>query len=318
MKKDLISILDITRSDVEALFEMTRLLKTGAIKRILSGKTLAMVFEKPSLRTRVTFEVGMTQLEGHAIYLTQSDIRLGGRETVSDAAKNLERWVDGIVARTFKHETVVELAENSRVPVINALSDIEHPCQALADFFTILEKKKQFDGIKIAFVGDGNNVCNSLALLSSTVGTHFTIACPPGYEPNAGLMDKARELCKTSGGALEIVHDPAEAVSGADVIYTDVWVSMGDEKEAEKRMRDFKGFQVNSSLLTRAKDDVIVMHCLPAKRGLEISDEVMDGEHSVVFDEAENRLHVQKAIIVQLLITGDGRQMRLFGAGKTS
>lgn len=316
MKKDLISILDLTRSDVEALFETTQLLKVGAIKKILYGKTLAMIFEKPSLRTRVTFEVGMTQLEGHAIYLTQSDIHLGGRESVGDAARNLERWVDGIVARTFKHETVVELAQNSAVPVINALSDLEHPCQALADFFTILEKKEKFDELRIAFIGDGNNVCNSLALLSSIIGTHFVIACPQGYEPDEGLMEKAREACNTSGGTLEIVHDPMKAARDADVIYTDVWVSMGDEKEAEKRIRDFKGYQVNNSLLTRAKNDAIVMHCLPAKRGYEISDEVMDGEHSVVFDEAENRLHVQKAIIVQLLIAGDGRQMRLFGAGR--
>ncbi len=314
MKKDLLSISDLTRMDVEALFETTRLLKMGVIKKILYGKTLAMIFEKPSLRTRVTFEVGMTQLEGYAIYLNQNDIKLGGRETVADAAHNLERWVDGIVARTFRHETVVELAQNSRVPVINALSDIEHPCQALADFFTILEKKKKFDGLKITFIGDGNNVCNSLALLSSILGTNFVVACPKGYEPDIGIMEKARKYNRESGGNLSIISDPKDAARDADVVYTDVWISMGDEKERDQRLKAFEGFQVNEELLSMAKDDVIVMHCLPAKRGVEISDEVMDGERSVVFDEAENRLHVQKAILVHLLIAGDVRQIPLFGA----
>jgi len=313
MKKDLISISDLARGDIEALFETTRMLKTGAIKKILYGKTLAMIFEKPSLRTRVTFEVGMTQLEGHAIYLTQSDIRLGGRESVGDAARNLERWVDGIVARTFRHETVVELAGNCDVPVINALSNLEHPCQALADYFTIHEKKGRFYGLNVAFIGDGNNVCNSLVLLSSLLGTNFTAACPHGYEPNAEIVTKAQANNRVSDGSLRIVREPEEAVKDADVVYTDVWVSMGDEQEKEERLKAFDGFQVNSKLLSSSKTDVIVMHCLPAKRGLEISDEVIDGEHSVVFVQAENRLHVQKAILVHLMIRGDKRQFQLFG-----
>ncbi len=313
MEKDLISISDLTRVDVDALYEMTRLLKRGAIRKILYGKTLAMIFEKPSLRTRVTFEVGMTQLEGHAIYLSRNDIGLGGRESVSDAAHNLERWVDGIVARTFKHETVVELAKHSSVPVINALSDLEHPCQALTDYFTILEKKHRFDGLKVVFVGDGNNVCNSLALLSSIIGTHFVLACPEGYEADKGIWQRASRNGKGSGARLEIVHDPVRAVKGADVVYTDVWVSMGSEAEKSERLKAFDGFQVNGELLSHAKDDVIVMHCLPAHRGVEISDEVMDGEHSVVFDQAENRLHVQKGIIVDLFIKHDRRQIPLFG-----
>ena len=316
MQKDLISISDLNRAEVEALFDTTYMLKTGAIKKILYGKTLAMVFEKPSLRTRVTFEVGMNQLEGNAIYLSQADIKLGGRESVSDAARNLERWVDGIVARTFKHETVVELADNSGVPVINALSDLEHPCQALADFFTIMEKKQSVNGLKLAFVGDGNNVCNSLILLSAIMGAHFVVACPERYDPNRSIVEHAQQANRASGGKLEIVHDPEDAAKDADVIYTDVWVSMGDETETERRMKDFKGFQVNGKLLSRAKPDVIVMHCLPAKRGVEISDEVIDGPHSVVFDQAENRLHIQKAILVHLLIRGDGRQMHLFGGAK--
>ena len=316
MKKDLISISDLTRSDVDALFDMTRLLKTGAINKILYGKTLAMIFEKPSLRTRVTFEVAMMQLEGYAIYLTQNDVMLGGRESVADAAHNLERWVDGIVARTFKHDTVIELAENSSVPVINALSDLEHPCQALADYYTILEKKESFDGLKIAFIGDGNNVCNSLALLSSIIGTDMVVACPRGYEPNGDIMKKALRNNEDSGGSLSIISDPKKAARDADVVYTDVWISMGDEKEREQRLKDFEGFQVNDKLLSACDDDVIVMHCLPAKRGVEISDEVMDGKHSVVFDEAENRLHVQKAILVNLMVGGDRRQMPLFGSAQ--
>lgn len=313
MKKDLISISDLARGDIEALFETTRMLKSGAIKKILYGKTIAMIFEKPSLRTRVTFEVGMTQLEGHSIYLTQSDIRLGGRESVGDAARNLERWVDGIVARTFRHETVIELSNNCNVPVINALSNLEHPCQALSDFFTIHEKKGRFYGLNIAFVGDGNNVCNSLILLSSLLGTNFTIACPKGYEPDGSIIEKANKNNKTSDGSLRIVRAPEEAVKDADIVYTDVWISMGDEQEKEERLNAFEGFQVNSQLLSVAKPDVIVMHCLPAKRGLEISDEVIDGKHSVVFDQAENRLHVQKAILVHLMIRGDRRQFQLFG-----
>ena len=301
MKNDLVSISDLTLMDVNHLFDMTRSLKDGTNAKALNGKTLVLLFEKPSLRTRVTFEAGMTQLGGHAIYLAPGDIGLGVRETVPDVAHNLERWVDGIIARTFQHETVVALAKNSTIPVVNALSDLEHPCQALADYFTILEQKKSLTDLKVAYFGDGNNVCHSLILLSSIIGTNFVAACPKGYQPKSEIVETAHKNNSKSGGTLNIVEDPNEAARDADVVYTDVWVSMGEEAEREQKLKDLKGYQVNSELLSACKDDVIVMHCLPAKRGLEITDEVMDSEHSVVFDEAENRLHVQKAILVSLI-----------------
>ena len=303
--RDLLSILDLSYKDIQLIFNTTGLLKVGLSREsqlnLLPGKTLAMIFEKPSLRTRVTFEAGMTQLGGHAIYLGPSDAQIGKRETVADAARNLERWVDCIMARVFAHSTVAGLAEYANVPVINGLCDIEHPCQALADIYTMKEKKGELKGLKLAFIGDGNNVCNSLMLLSAKLGVNFAAACPKGYEPNEDITARAKEIAAENGAEIEIVTDPAEAAKNADALYTDVWASMGQEQEAEERKRIFASYQINQSLVNAAKEDVIVLHCLPAHRGQEITDEVMDGPHSVVVDEAENRLHVQKALLVLML-----------------
>ncbi len=312
MKKDLISISDLTIDDINGIFELTKHLKSGKVNKKLTGKTIAMIFEKPSLRTRVTFEAGMSQLDGQAIYLTQNDIQLRGRESVADAAKNLERWVDGIVARTYEHETIMELASNCRVPVINALSNLEHPCQALTDFFTILEKKSSIQDIKIAYVGDANNVCNSLALLASLIGAHFAVGSPKKYQPDEGILKKVSENARESNAEIQILENPADAVKDADVVYTDVWISMGDESESEQRLKAFQSYQVNEKLLANANKDVIVMHCLPAKRGMEITSEVLDGPYSIVFDQAENRLHVQKTILLTLLGNHEDKQIGLF------
>jgi ornithine carbamoyltransferase len=257
-----------------------------------------MLFEKPSLRTRVTFEAGMTQLGGNAINL---EGKLGERESVGDIAHNLERWVDGIMARVFDHETVLALAKHANIPVVNGLSDQEHPCQAIADFQTIIEKKGSHKGVKLAYIGDANNVANSLMLMAATLGTDFAIACPPNYQPNATVWVKTMQLAAASGAKLTLTHDPLEAVTDADAVYTDVWTSMGQEAESEKREKAFANFQVNEALVAYAKKDAIVMHCLPAHRGLEISSAVIDGPQSVVFDQAENRLHAQKAILALVL-----------------
>ena len=304
--RDLLSIGDLSPEEIDLVFSTTSLLKQGIREKraqpsLLRHKTLAMIFEKPSLRTRVTFEVGMTQLGGHAIYLQPSDISLGVRETVADAARNLERWLDVIMARVFSHNTVTELAKHARIPVINALSDLEHPCQALADFYTIKEYKGELAGLKLAYVGDGNNVCHSLLLLAATVGTSMSVGCPPGYQPNAEVVAAAQKLAEESGAIIEITTDPVAAVRQADAVYTDVWASMGQESEKAEREKIFPPYQVNAELLKHAKADVIFLHCLPAHRGDEVTDEVMDGPHSVVFDEAENRLHVQKALLVLLV-----------------
>lgn len=305
MKRDLISIRDFTREEIEALFslatDLKRRLKRGKSHPRLSGKTLALIFEKPSLRTRVSFEVAMTHLGGHAIYLAPQDIRLGARETVEDGARNLSRWVDGIVARTFEHAQVERLAQYTTVPVINGLTDLHHPCQVLCDLFTLHEKREKLKGLRVAFIGDGNNVCNSWLYGAAKMGIHFTVACPKGYEPHRDVFTKARAESEATYAVLEITHDAARAARDADVLYTDVWASMGHEEQRAKRMRDFKGFQVNQSLVNLAQKDVQVMHCLPAHRGEEITDEVMDGQHSIILDQAENRLHLQKAILVKLL-----------------
>ncbi|MEE8326006.1 MAG: ornithine carbamoyltransferase [candidate division NC10 bacterium] len=305
MKRDLISIRDFTREEIEALFslatDLKRRLKRGKSHPRLSGKTLALIFEKPSLRTRVSFEVAMTHLGGHAIYLAPQDIRLGARETVEDGARNLSRWVDGIVARTFEHAQVERLAQYTTVPVINGLTDLHHPCQVLCDLFTLHEKREKLKGLRVAFIGDGNNVCNSWLYGAAKMGIHFTVACPKGYEPHRDVFTKARAESEATYAVLEITHDAARAAREADVLYTDVWASMGHEEQRAKRMRDFKGFQVNQSLVNLAQKDVQVMHCLPAHRGEEITDEVMDGLHSIILDQAENRLHLQKAILVKLL-----------------
>jgi len=301
MRKDLLSIDDLTAEEARELLSLAGRLKSGAAEHSLPGKTLALVFEKPSLRTRVTFEVGMTQLGGHAIYLSMQDIGLGQRESVSDVAQNLSRWVDGIAARTFAHQSAVELGEHSSIPVINALSDHEHPCQALADVLTLQERSKGLSGLSLAYVGDGNNVCHSLLLLAALLGMDMRVATPTSYEPNAGVLERAKALAEQSGGSVLLTDDPALAVAQADAVYTDVWASMGDEHEAEARAEVFRPYQVNSALFGLAKPTAVAMHCLPAHRGDEITGEVLDGPHSVVLDQAENRLHAQKAVLVSLL-----------------
>jgi ornithine carbamoyltransferase len=302
--RHLVSMGDFSREEVERVIERAQALKAewkaGGNLPLLAGKTMAMIFEKPSLRTRVTFEAGMTQLGGHAIYLGQ-DIGFGTRETIADIAANLSRWVEIIMARTFAHESVVELAQEASVPVINALSDHEHPCQALAALLTLYEHKSKVQGLKLAWLGDGNNVCHSLLLVCATMGIHMTAACPRGYGPDPGVVGWARRLAQESGSEIVVTTDPVAAAKGADALYTDVWASMGQEGEAEERIKIFPPYQVNQALVDLAQEDVLVMHCLPAHRDEEITAEVLDGPHSVVLDEAENRLHVQKALMVEML-----------------
>jgi len=292
----LISVSDLTHEEIYELLDLAARIKErrGHYTDALKDMSLAMIFEKPSTRTRVSFEVAMTELGGHALYLNYADLQLGRSETICDTASVLSRYVHVIMARVYRHETVRELARCADIPVINALSDMEHPCQLLADLLTIRERKGDLKDLRIAWIGDGNNVCNSLMLGSAITGMNLSVACPAGYEPDAGIVARANEL----GSSVLITNDPIEAAFGADVLYTDVWVSMGDEKEEEKRLRDFSGFQINSDLLGHAKSDCIVLHCLPAHRGQEISAEVLDGEHSVVMDQAENRLHAQKALLM--------------------
>ncbi len=308
MNRNLVTLDDVTAGDVQGLFDLAASLKSQQRQGIphtpLQGKTLAMVFEKPSLRTRVTFEAGMTQLGGHAIYLAPADIRLGQRETVQDAARNLERWVNGIVARTFSHQMVERLATYSHVPVINGLSDSHHPVQILCDLFTLWEKRGRVAGLNVAFIGDGNNVVHSWLQGAAKMGVHFTLACPEGYEPDPAVLKRSLEEAKETGARLAVTHDAGAAAKGADVLYTDVWASMGQEEEHARRLRDFEAFQLDRSLVEQAAPDVLVMHCLPAHRGEEITAEVIDGPRSIVFDQAENRLHVQKAILVKLLTAG--------------
>lgn len=299
--KDIIGIEQLSATELLLILDVAAKLKANKFDAtqtlFAKGQTLTMLFEKPSLRTRVTFEAGMTQLGGHAINI---ETKLGERETIADVGKNLERWVDGVMARTFEHSTVVALAANANVPVINGLSDKEHPCQALADFQTLIEHKGIKD-IKLAYVGDSNNVSNSLLLLAATLGVDFSMGCPHKYEPQASIWMKALELAKISGAEITLSNDPFEAVANADAVYTDVWTSMGQEAEAKEREKIFAPYQLNAELMKHAKPDAIVMHCLPAHRGLEITDEVIDGPNSVVFDQAENRLHAQKAILALVL-----------------
>ncbi len=306
MTKDLISIKDLTKKEIEELFNLTGKLKKNKNKfsKILAGKTLALIFQKPSNRTRVSFEVGMFQLGGNSLYLAPNEINLGVRESITDAAKTLSRYVDGIVLRTFEHRNCLEMAKGAVIPVINGLSDFSHPCQALADLYTIKEKLKTFKGITLAYVGDGNNVCNSLFFICAKLGVNMNVGSPKGYEPDALVLKDAKALGSASGAAINLFNDPFSAVKNADVIYTDVWASMGQEEEAKKRKEAFKDFQVNNNLVKLAKKGVLVMHCLPAHRGEEITDDVLDSKNAIVFDEAENRLHVQKAILIKLLKSG--------------
>ena len=266
-------------------------------EKILEGKSVAILFEKPSTRTRMSFDIAVYELGGHPLIMNQNEIHLGKKESIKDTARVMSRYVDAIVARVYRHRDLEEMAKYSSVPVINALSDSAHPCQILADLMTIKEYKGKFNGLKIAYLGDGNNVCNSLILGSALVGMDIYVATPKGYEPNAKVVLKAKEIIEEYGeGSLTLTNDPIEAAEDADVLYTDVWISMGDDENKEEVLKIFPPFQINNKLLEYAKDDVIVMHCLPANRGYEITDDVIDGEHSVVYDEAENRLHVQKGV----------------------
>lgn len=301
MEKDLLSVSNLSREEIEQLLKQALTMKRENKPSLLSGKTLALLFEKPSLRTRVSFEVAMQQLGGHAIYLSPDEVGLGKREAISDVARVLGRYVNGVAARTFSHQTLLILAEYSSVPVINALSDIEHPCQALADFLTIYEKKGRLAGLTLAFIGDGNNVANSLVLAASLTGMNFYIASPPGYEVNKEILSQSRGFATSSGSQILLSSKPYEAVKNADVVYTDVWVSMGQEAEAEKRRLAFSGYQVGEELLSLAKRDALFMHPLPAHHGEEISAGLLDSPQSVVFDQAENRLHLQKALLAKML-----------------
>ena len=303
MKKDLISIKDLTSREIDAIFALTDKLKKNKIKfnKALSGKTLALIFQKPSNRTRVSFEVGCFQLGAHSIYISPGEINLGVRESVADAAKTLSRYVDGIILRTFEHKTIVDMAEAASVPVINGLSDFSHPCQALADIYTIKEKLSHKKRITLAYIGDGNNVCNSLLVACAKVGINMNVGAPAGFEPNNSVMQLAKKEAKKSGVIINLFNNPKEAVAGSDIIYTDVWASMGQEKEVEMRKSIFKDFQINDNLVKLANKGALIMHCLPAHRGEEITSEVIDGKNSIVFDQAENRMYVQKAVLIKLL-----------------
>ncbi|MDD4801651.1 MAG: ornithine carbamoyltransferase [Syntrophomonas sp.] len=303
--RDFISIHDFSEAEVAYILavglQLKQERKKGIAHPLLAGKTLGMIFQKSSTRTRVAFEVGMYQLGGHALFLSPRDIQIGRGETIKDTSQVLSRMVDGIMIRTFDHEEVMGMACWSSVPVINGLTDLLHPTQVIGDMMTILEHKGRLRGLKLAFIGDGNNVANSLLFGGAKVGMDVTIACPAGFEPDQEILKLARQDAAETGASLKVVESPWEAVNGADVIYTDVWASMGQEQEAEEKERKFAEYQVNKSLLSKAASDAVVLHCLPAKRGKEITDEVMDGPQSVVFDEAENRLHAHKAIMALVM-----------------
>ncbi|HZP01281.1 MAG TPA: ornithine carbamoyltransferase [Terriglobia bacterium] len=303
---DLLLDRDLSRKDLKLIFDLAEHVKAspGSYARALQGKQLALIFEKPSLRTRVTFEVGMTSMGGYAVYLDHAKPRLGERESIKDIARNLERWVHGITARTFGHESVVELAEHASIPVINALTDLAHPCQALADLFTLHEKYGNLKGLKLAFVGDGNNVCNSLMVTGAKLGVSVSVATPPGYGPSPEMVKEARACGRQTGATIELFHDPVQAVTGAQAVYTDVWTSMGQEYAAHLRTQVFAPYQVTDSLMAAADPSAVFMHCLPAHRGQEVSNGVIDSPQSIVYDQAENRLHVQKALLILLLQNG--------------
>ena len=303
MLDNFISIHDLTLYQFSKILDISREIKDNPhrFRNKLKGKILAMIFQKPSLRTRMTFEVGMLQLGGEAVYLSPSDIQIGTRETVYDMGKNLERWVDAIMIRTFAHQNVIDLAQACHIPVVNALTDLLHPCQAMADFFTLKEKRGDLANFKLAYVGDGNNVCHSLLSAAAKAGSKMSVATPPGYEPDPEIRKQAEEDGKETGASFSFTNDPSEAVENADAVYTDTWASMGQEQEKEKRGEIFAPFQVNKSLMAKAKKGVFFMHCLPAHRGEEVTDDVIDSSQSIVYDQAENRLHVQKVIMLSLL-----------------
>jgi ornithine carbamoyltransferase len=306
--RDICSILDLNANDVRAILDMAHAVKAHPkeYRHALDGKQLVMFFEKDSLRTRLTFEAGMHTLGGSAIFIDQKGSRLGERETLADVAHNLERWVDVIVLRTFAHDTITGIAEPARIPVINALSDVEHPCQALTDIFTLEEHFGDLRGLNVSFIGDGNNVAHSLLLACVMMGANITVATPKGYEPRQRFLDAAQQIAANSplGGSFRCTHDPIAAATGADAIYTDAWTSMGQEQETARRQKIFRPYQINAQMMEHAAPHAVFMHCLPAHRNEEVTDEVIDGAGSIVFDQAENRMHVQKALLLLLLGAG--------------
>lgn len=301
MKRDVLKLSDLTKSEIVNLLNRAVVLKSGKDANAcpLIGKNIGLFFEKPSTRTRLSFEAGIYQLGGNAICMTPDELQLGRGETIADTGRTISRYLNAFMMRTFSHATLETLAANSTIPVINGLSDTHHPCQALADVMTMLEKKGKLEGLRVAFIGDGNNVCNSLIEAAAILGFHLTIACPEGFEPHNEILEKSRSQAKSE---IIVLRDPREAAGMADAVYTDVWVSMGQEQEAEHKKKKFREYQINAKLLSCAKTDAIVLHCLPAHRGEEITDEVMDGLQSVVFDQAENRMHTQKALLEMLVV----------------
>ncbi|MGG3999389.1 ornithine carbamoyltransferase [Anoxybacillus kestanbolensis] len=303
--KDFLTLADYSKEEIEYLLHLAVELKekqqNGERYTPLSGKTLAMIFEKPSTRTRVSFEVGMVQLGGHALHLSSRDLQIGRGETIADTARVLSEYVDAIMIRTFEHEKVAELAHYATIPVINGLTDDDHPCQALADLLTIYEVKGKLQGLKLAYIGDGNNMAHALMLAAAKVGMHCVVASPKGYEPKEAIVKEAKQIANESGATIVVTNDPYEAIADADVVYTDVWASMGQEAEANERMHIFAPFQVNEALVQQAKQDFIFLHCLPAHRGEEVTEGVIDGKQSYIFQQASNRLHAQKALLVSLL-----------------
>jgi len=307
--KNLVSTRDLSPAEVRSILDLAAVVKArpSDFRRTLEGKQLVMFFEKPSLRTRLTLEAGMASLGGTAFFMDQTGGRIDARESLWDIAHNVSRWVDAIVLRTFAHSTVEDMASYASIPVINALSDLEHPCQALADFSVLQERFGNLKNVTVAYVGDGNNVAHSLLLTGAMLGSHVRVATPAGYEPNAEIVQAAEEIARETGAKVEILRDPQAAVSGADAVYTDAWASMGQEDEAEARIPIFQPYQVNDSLMAKASPHAVFMHCLPAHRGQEVTDAVMDSPQSVIFDQAEGRLHVQKAILMLLLWDGASR-----------
>lgn len=303
--RDFLALADYKPEEIRYLIdlaiELKRKRKAGETYQPLKGKTLGMIFEKSSTRTRVSFEVGMYQLGGHALFLSKNDLQLGRGETVWDTAQTMSRYLDGIMIRTYAHRTVIELARGATVPVINGLTDYAHPCQALADYQTVLEHKGRLEGLKIAYIGDGNNMVHSLMVGAAKLGLHMSVASPEGYEPDKDLTRQAKDMGAETGSTIRVVRDPRDAIEGADVVYTDVWASMGFEAEQKEREMAFRNYQVNEELVKYAKSDYVFLHCLPAHRGEEVSAEIIDGSHSIVFDEAENRLHAQKAIMAAIM-----------------
>jgi ornithine carbamoyltransferase len=303
---DLIAERDLTLADLRLIFGLAERVKAspGSFAHALAGRQLALIFEKPSLRTRVAFEVGMTSLGGFAVYLDHQKPRLGERESIKDIARNLERWVHGIAARTFAHASVLELADHASIPVINALTDLNHPCQALGDFFTLRERFGSIEGLRLAYVGDGNNICHSLLITGAKLGVSVSVATPAGFEPKLEIVEDAKALARESGATVQVLRDPVEAVAGAHAVYTDVWTRMGQEYASHLRAQVFAPYQVTPDLMAAADPSAMFMHCLPARRGQEVAAAVIDAPGSIVYDQAENRLHVQKALLILLLHNG--------------